>query len=160
MMAGSVPDPERPMYRPRLPALVALAWLATAAAAAPDPVAPIGAAELLAREAASDPALAVLDVRTPAEYAEGHVPGAINVPHDEVEARLAELAPLRDKELVVYCKSGRRAAIALELLQKHGYTRLRHLDGDMQGWTAAGADRGEQPCLEGIHGARYPRSAR
>lgn len=117
--------------------LGALLWLA-AAAAEPPPTPLVGAEVLLARAAAHDPALVVLDVRTPAEYAAGHVPGAINVPHDEVEGRLDELAGLRDKDVVVYCKGGRRAALALEVLGRHGYTRLWHLDGDMQGWEAAG----------------------
>jgi phage shock protein E len=121
----------------RLAGLAAL-WWCVAAGAEPPPVPTIGAEELLAREAARDPALAVLDVRTPAEFAAGHVPGAINVPHDELQGRLAELAGLRDKDVVVYCKSGRRAGLALELLGRNGYTRLRHLDGDMQGWEAAG----------------------
>lgn len=121
----------------RLLGLGVLLWLATAVADAP-PAPLIGAEELLEREAASDPALVVLDVRTAEEFADGHVPGAINVPHDQIEGRLGELAGLRDKDLVVYCKSGRRAALALEVLGKHGYTKLRHLDGDMQGWTAAG----------------------
>ena len=117
--------------------LVALLWVA-AAGAAPPPAPTIGAEELLARQAAGDPALVVLDVRTPAEFAAGHVPGAINVPHDQVAGRLPELAGLRDKDVVVYCGMGRRAALALEVLGKNGYTRLRHLDGDMQGWVAAG----------------------
>ena len=121
----------------RLLGLGALLWAALAVAE-PPPVPSIDAQELLAREAAKDPALAVLDVRTPAEFAAGHVPGAINVPHDQIEARLAELEGLRDKDVVVYCKSGRRAELALEALGQHGYARLKHLDGDMQGWTAAG----------------------
>jgi phage shock protein E len=124
----------------RLLALGTVMWLAAALAEPPaaTPVASIGAAELLARQAAHDSALVVLDVRTPAEFAAGHVPGAINVPHDQVEARLAELASLRDKDVVVYCGSGRRAALALEVLGRHGYAKLKHLDGDMQGWVAAG----------------------
>jgi rhodanese-related sulfurtransferase len=131
----------------RILALASLAWLGLAAAETPPaPATPapaisapaIGADELAAREATKDPTLVVLDVRTPAEYAEGHVPGAINVPHDAVAARLDELAPLKDKDVVVYCKSGRRAALALDVLGQNGYTRLRHLDGDMQGWVAAG----------------------
>jgi rhodanese-related sulfurtransferase len=123
-------------------ALLLCLWLVPAALAhAAEPPAPppdLSAEELLAREARHDPALVVLDVRTPAEFAEGHVPGAINVPHDEVAQRLDELAPLRDKDVVVYCKSGRRAGLALKVLGEHGYTRLAHLSGDMQGWTAAG----------------------
>ena len=95
-------------------------------------------ANSIAREAARDPALVVLDVRTPEEFAAGHVPGAINVPHDQLEGRLAELAPLRDKDVVVYCKSGRRSALALEVLGRNGYTRLRHLEGDMPAWEAGG----------------------
>lgn len=114
-----------------------LLWIA-AAAAEPPAVPTIGAQELVAREAARDPALVVLDVRTPEEFAAGHVPGAINVPHDQLEGRLAELAPLRDKDVVVYCKSGRRSALALEVLGRNGYTRLRHLEGDMPAWEAAG----------------------
>jgi len=123
-------------------ALLLCLWLVPAAlAGAAEPPAPppdLSAEDLLAREARHDPALVVLDVRTPAEFAEGHVPGAINVPHDEVAQRLDELAPLRDKDVVVYCKSGRRAGLALKVLGEHGYTRLAHLSGDMQGWTAAG----------------------
>lgn len=101
-------------------------------------VKPITADELLARQHAKDASLAVLDVRTPEEFAEGHVPGAVNVPHDQVESRLAELQSLRDKDVVLYCRSGRRAGMAAETLQKAGFTRLQHLEGDMQGWTAAG----------------------
>jgi phage shock protein E len=120
-----------------LAAISALLWLATAGGG-PPPVTTIGADALLARQAARDPALVVLDVRTPEEFAAGHVPGAINVPHDQLPGRLGELAALRDKDLVVYCKSGRRAGLALEVLGQQGYTRLSHLDGDMQGWEAAG----------------------
>jgi rhodanese-related sulfurtransferase len=118
--------------------LGALLWLAGAAAAEPPPVPAIGGAELEARLAARDPALVVLDVRTPAEFAAGHVPGALNIPHDQVEARLGELAPLRDRDIVVYCGAGKRAALALAVLGRSGYPRLHHLEGDMQGWVGAG----------------------
>ncbi len=120
-----------------LTSLAALLWLG-AATAAPPPAPSIGAEALLARATAADAALVILDVRTPAEFAAGHVPGAINVPHDQIESRLGELAALRDKDLVVYCKSGRRAGLALEVLGQHGFTRLSHLEGELQGWEAAG----------------------
>jgi phage shock protein E len=138
-MMGGLRIPEGIVNRIKtLLGLGALLWIAAAGAAEPPPVPTIGGEELLARQAARDPALVVLDVRTPAEFATGHVPGAINVPHDQVAGRLGELAGLRDKDVVVYCGSGRRAALALEVLGRNGYTRLRHLDGDMQGWEAAG----------------------
>ncbi len=92
---------------------------------------------LAARLAAGTPPL-VLDVRTPEEYAEGHVPGAINIPHTEVAARLDELAPYRDREIVLYCRSGRRAGIAADVLKEAGFSRLAHLSGDMPGWAARG----------------------
>lgn len=80
----------------------------------------------------------VLDVRTPEEYAAGHVPNAINIPHDELESHLAELEARKNGPVVVYCKSGRRAGIAAEALTKAGFTNLLHLTGDMEAWSAAG----------------------
>ena len=80
--------------------------------------------------------LFVLDVRTPQEYADGHVPGAVNVPYDQLASRLAEVP--KDKDVVLYCKSGRRAGIAADVLAANGYTRLSHLEGDMNAWVEKG----------------------
>ena len=82
--------------------------------------------------------LLVLDVRTPEEFAEGNVPGAINIPHDQVGARLAELAGAEDGEVVLYCRSGRRAGLAAGTLAEAGFKRLLHLEGDFPAWSAAG----------------------
>jgi len=81
--------------------------------------------------------LTLLDVRTPAEFAAGHVPGAINITHTQLEKRLDELAGKQDQPIVVYCRSGHRAGIALKILQRHNFTRLYHLQGDMNGWVKA-----------------------
>jgi hydroxyacylglutathione hydrolase len=80
--------------------------------------------------------LFVLDVRTPQEFAAGHVPGAVNVPHDELPSRLAEVP--RDKDVVLYCRSGRRSALAADVLAANGYTRVSHLEGDMNAWVERG----------------------
>jgi len=80
----------------------------------------------------------ILDVRTPAEYAKGHVPGATNIPYDQLPSRLEELGPDRSQEIVVYCESGRRAAMASETLTDAGFEAIRHLEGDMSGWRKAG----------------------
>ena len=80
----------------------------------------------------------MLDVRSPQEYAAGHIPGALNIPHDQTAARLEELRPYQGREIVLYCKSGRRAGIAADVLAQAGFDRLRHLAGDMPGWSAAG----------------------
>src|SRR5262245_3153989 len=96
---------------PRLPVFVALAALAFAAGAAgPSSIEP----KILSdRIAWADRSLVVLDVRTAAEYADGHIPGAINIPRDELLARAAELADARDSDIVVYCKTGPRATEAI-----------------------------------------------
>lgn len=60
----------------------------------------------------------LVDVRTPAEFAEGSVPGAVNIPLDQVASRLKEF---RNKEkVVVFCRSGSRSARAKEILESHG----------------------------------------
>jgi phage shock protein E len=87
------------------------------------------------RIAWADQALVVLDVRTPAEYAEGHVPGAVNIPNGELAGRVAELADAKGRDIVVYCRSGVRAAQALDVLDKAGFKRLFHLQGDYNRWT-------------------------
>lgn len=116
----------------------------TAARAADVPV--VAQEQLQSRLAAKDPQVVVLDVRTPEEFAAGHVPGAINVPHDQVEARIAELRGARDRDLVVYCRSGKRAGVALETLGRLGFTRLAHLEGDWLAWESAGLPA-ERPAL-------------
>lgn len=78
----------------------------------------------------------ILDVRTPEEFAAGHVPGARNIPHDQLPNRIAELAGIEDREVVVYCRSGRRAATAQDTLAAHGFKRIIHLEGDMLKWEA------------------------
>ena len=75
----------------------------------------------------------ILDVRSAEEFAEGHVPGALNVPHSEIASHLAALGSIQ-KPVLVYCRSGRRADIALKALADLGFERLYHLDGDMQAW--------------------------
>jgi rhodanese-related sulfurtransferase len=97
----------------------------------------LGQDALLEKMSSGSADLVILDVRTAQEFEQGHVPGAINISHDELEARLPELAADRDKDVVVYCRSGRRAELALGVLDKAGFPRLYHLDGDYAGWEAA-----------------------
>ena len=71
----------------------------------------------------------ILDVRRPDEFAEGHIPGAINVPNEEIGA--ADIAALPDKSqlILVYCRSGRRSKEASEKLVKLGYTNIVEFGG-------------------------------
>ena len=91
----------------RLPVLVVMTALAFAAGAAGP--ASIEPKALNDRIAWADRSLVVLDVRTPAEYADGHIPGAINIPREELATRVSELASARDSDIIVYCKTGPRA---------------------------------------------------
>lgn len=113
-------------------------WLVVASGCAPAPGSgPIAGADLAARLESGSPPF-VLDVRTPSEYSAGHVPGAINIPHTELENRLAELGERRDVEIVVYCGTGRRAAMAESVLLEADFSRVRDLEGHMKQWQADG----------------------
>lgn len=80
----------------------------------------------------------VVDVRSPEEYAEGHVPGAINLPHDRINEFLTQLENDKSSSLVLYCRSGRRAKLAANELQKLGFGNISLLEGDMLGWQEQG----------------------
>ncbi|MBQ2960214.1 MAG: rhodanese-like domain-containing protein [Oscillospiraceae bacterium] len=83
----------------------------------------------------------ILDVRSPAEFSEKHIPGAINVPNESIASD--EIAELPDKEqlILVYCRSGNRSKQASEKLVKLGYTNIVEFGGinDWPGETVAGA---------------------
>ena len=71
----------------------------------------------------------ILDVRRPEEFAEGHIPGAINVPNEEIGTTdIAEL-PNKSQLILVYCRSGRRSKEASEKLVKLGYTNIVEFGG-------------------------------
>ena len=71
----------------------------------------------------------ILDVRRPDEYAEGHIPGAINVPNEEIgTANISEL-PDKSQLILVYCRSGRRSKEASEKLAALGYTNIVEFGG-------------------------------
>lgn len=106
------------------------------AALADGELAPLTQDALLALPKSGAQAPFVLDVRAPEEFVTGHVPGAVNIPHEQVAARLAEVP--KDKEVVLYCRSGRRAAMAAEVLAANGYSSLKHLEGDMPAWIEKG----------------------
>jgi len=80
----------------------------------------------------------ILDVRSPAEYADGHIPGAMNFPYRDLPNRIDELLPFRSREIILYCEVGVRARIAEVVLAQAGFEHLVHLQGDMQRWRQEG----------------------
>ena len=69
----------------------------------------------------------LIDVRTPAEYAEAHADGAINIPVEDVAAKISEVTADKDADIYVYCRSGRRAGVAQETLAGLGYKKVTNL---------------------------------
>lgn len=82
------------------------------------------------QECRNTPGALLLDVRTPEEYAEGHLPGARNLPLQSLEG-IAAVAPAKDTPLYVYCRSGARSGQATGLLQRMGYTKVTNIGGIM-----------------------------
>ena len=125
------------MYRLAVSVFVGVAVVASAFAEdAMLPEAPsITPAELHAqRESGAAPL--VIDVRTPEEYASGHLPGSVNIPFDQVVQRISELdAP---NGVALYCMVGPRARKGESALLAAGHTSVFHLDGGLAAWQQAG----------------------
>ena len=96
----------------------------------------------------SDPEPTLIDVRTPAEFEAGHIPGAVNVPLDELEGSLDQLRTVLDDhhDVVLVCRSGARAGQAQEALQAAGLTAPTVLSGGIVDWekTGGAVNRGRQ----------------
>ena len=74
----------------------------------------------------------LVDVRTPEEFAAGHIPGAINIPVQQLDARMSELQP-KTAAVVVYCRSGHRSGNAARMLKSEGFAAVHDL-GPMNRW--------------------------
>ena len=127
---------------------------------APTQPAPLGAQEMVARARrgireipvdaleASLAGAALIDVREPAEFAEGHIAGAANLPRGVLEFQVeahpalacltAEPLALRERPLVLYCRTGGRAALAAESLGRMGFSAMSSLAGGVLAWQDAG----------------------
>lgn len=77
----------------------------------------------------------VVDVRTPAEYAEGHLPGAVNIDVEDATFpdKIAQLDPAGD--YAVYCRSGNRSRVAIDYMTQAGVTHTVGLEGGIGAWT-------------------------
>jgi rhodanese-related sulfurtransferase len=82
----------------------------------------------------------VIDVREPDEYAAGHLAGAINIPRGLLEFKLSSTPALekRDLNVVLYCKTSGRAALAAVAMQSMGYLNVVSVAGGFEAWEAAG----------------------
>lgn len=81
--------------------------------------------------------LVLIDVREPEELkADGYIEGAINIPMNIVPSSLNQIP--KDKQVVVYCRSGRRSAVSANQLSQLGYTNVKSMSGGINAWKGAG----------------------
>lgn len=93
---------------------------------------PAAAVQLINREKA-----VVVDVREPAEFDEGHLAGARNIPLKEFESRLGSVVKNKNVPLILVCKSGARSGAAQGIARKLGYAQAQSLGGGVLAWKEA-----------------------
>jgi rhodanese-related sulfurtransferase len=127
-------------FLPVLPSLLFFLAMPGAPGAGSDPgrhVEPGKARELIL-ENKGNPGFSILDVRTPGEFAEGHLEGAVLVDYRSPRFR-QEMAQLdREKTYLVYCRTGNRSAHALETMKDLGFRSIYHLEGGIKRWVEEG----------------------
>jgi len=80
----------------------------------------------------------LVDLRADADRDQGHLPGALHVSRDVLEAGADQVLPDKDAPVVLYCGGGGRSALAADALQGMGYTNVRSMAGGFRAWKAAG----------------------
>lgn len=83
----------------------------------------------------------LIDVREPGEFKGGHIQGAKNIPLSQLDRRLGEIP--KDRDLLLYCRSGMRSKSAARILMENGFTRLAHLRGGISAWSGP-VSKGQQ----------------
>lgn len=71
----------------------------------------------------------LIDVRSVKEFRAGALPGALNIPHDVIDKKIAAAVPDKKTPLYLYCRSGRRVGVAMKTLKVRGYTKMYNLGG-------------------------------
>ena len=89
----------------------------------------------------------LLDVRTPDEFALGSIPGAVNIPVDDIRQRLHEIP--RQKRIIVYCGVGQRGYVAARILSQNGFAEVENLSGGIKTWELAVCKQSNEDIYEG-----------
>jgi len=85
---------------------------------------------------ASNKDIQIVDVRSPEEFRDGHLPQAVNRPIDQLQGTLGKIS--KEKPCLLYCHSGRRSAAALKILRENGFIQAKHMKGGLSAWQSAG----------------------
>jgi len=127
-----------------LAAIVAVLGVAAAVVSIPPGAEPAGRgrvdipARMLLEQIEAKTAPTIIDVRTEREFADGHVPGALNIPFQKIGGQLDAIPGSKRNQVVVYCGHGPRAWMARAALRRHGLTNVKYLVGHFTKWRAAG----------------------
>ena len=84
----------------------------------------------------NEPEMVILDVRTPSEYEDAHIEGAINIPVEEIVDRLNELSA--DDVILVYCRTGNRSGTAVGIMEENGFSKIYHMHEGISTWISEG----------------------
>jgi rhodanese-related sulfurtransferase len=95
----------------------------------------LGIKQLTPKELDDKKGVVILDVRTNKEYEQGHIPGAVHIPLNDLGDKIKKLK--KDKEIVVFCQSGNRSIWAIKRLMGMGYKNLYNLKGGYVAWKRA-----------------------
>ena len=97
----------------------------------------VSPADLL-KKIETDTSFVLIDVREQDEWDAGHISGAIHIPRGKIEFGISAVIKDIDHDVVLYCRSGGRSALAAQSLLDLGYTGVKDLDGGIKAWAAAG----------------------
>jgi rhodanese-related sulfurtransferase len=96
--------------------------------------------------------MVLVDVRSPLEFEDGHIGGAVNIPAPDLRTRYQELDS--DKPTFLVCSSGNRSSLGASILKRHGFKELHNVAGGMTGYSQAGYAKECMVC-ENPHGSRF-----
>lgn len=104
-----------------------------------------------------EPDTVILDVREPAEYEQGAIPGAIHIPRGQMEGQIEGKIPDHDAKVIIHCASGIRSAFAAKTLEEMGYTDVASMAGGFNRWKDEGRDWSTPKKLTPEQQVRYQR---
>jgi glyoxylase-like metal-dependent hydrolase (beta-lactamase superfamily II)/rhodanese-related sulfurtransferase len=113
---------------------------------------PLVSAEHLHDRVTGSTKIVLVDVRSPREFEDGHISGAVNIPAPDLRTRYKELDPGKPTYLV--CSTGNRSSLAASILKQHGFKKLHNVAGGMTGYSQAGHAEECMVC-ENLHGSRF-----
>ncbi|MHB9027535.1 MAG: rhodanese-like domain-containing protein [Candidatus Latescibacterota bacterium] len=131
--------PGKTTFAPIIGVFILAAFLpGCAGVLAPPPEVDAAKANTIINTNRGNPELIILDVRSPREYEEGHIEGALNIPVESASFHSETGRLDKGKTYIVYCRSGNRSTTARELMLEMGFTRVVNMTGGMLGWPRAG----------------------